>query len=225
MQASNVPLLRASIWQLLNSAILWAQTALTRAESLILSHVLSHSLKPTNAVKLVEKKVKKHNKKDGSIKVISLRHHPALFIGQKASSTWSKVKSPVSIPRSSSFFLIIFTYAKLFLSKDTKMKLKLLIFSFLWKNYDCNDDSEALNRRQSLDYFFNPPSIYFLLFPKKIKTHKLQIYLSKKRTKIPPYALQCLFSPNKFTNTTSVKHRLYINQYIPVSEISEWEIP
>jgi len=103
----------------------------------------------------------------GSIKVISLRHHPALSIGwvsllTSATNSSSKVKSPVSIPRFS-FFLIIFTYAKLFYSTDTKNEtLSIIIILVVWKsNENCYDDSEALNRRQSLDYAVNPPSIFY----------------------------------------------------------------
>jgi len=127
--------------------------------------------------------------------------------------------------RDSHFFLIIFTYAKLFYSTDTKNEpLSIIIILVVWKsNENCYDDSEALNRRQSLDYAVNPPSIFYNSQKKKIRKNPFA-NLPVKRTII---LFPKPFSASFLQTSSQTRVTLVYNQCILVSEwdCCEWEIP
>ena len=134
MQAQNVPLLRASLRQLLNkSAILWAATALvtsSRLAFLYVRNLIPIASKNYECRFQVGWKAQKNRLILASSTSMRAFHWPSYFCSPvPPTPQTSNSNSRYPIFSLAFFHIIIFMYAKLFYSKDTKLTDTSRIFS------------------------------------------------------------------------------------------------
>lgn len=156
---------------------------------------------------------KSKSTKNGSIKVILLRHFiPRFSLADLANLKFCSPVPPIllkqsEIPGIHSAILIFFVPFLRMQSSSTQQTQKLkpwALLLYFWFLLKYNEKIVTMTVKP----FLGASHLIMLLTrprfstisKKMIKTH-LQIYLSKEQKKTFPKALQCLLSPNKFTNT------------------------